>query len=879
AEREGEQPQATSLSWELEEIRAVVRQAARKAMGRDVDDTASLMANGLDSLNAVVLAQSLSQELGLSLGAVFALNHPTIDDMSEELQAELEEKGIKPNPSEYIAEVEASEQAVIETPPSVAQTKVREETKEDMKESMHIQADSNGDIAVVSTACRLPGGIDSPEALWDAVYSKRDCVTVVPRDRMAFDQYYDPNPDTVGKSYTNRAAFVEDVEFFDHEFFRIPIAEARAMDPQQRQMLEVSCEAFYKAGYNMASLKGAQVGVFVGQMSHDWAHMHKDDQLINPYFGAGSSAAITSNRLSYVYGLTGPSMTIDTACSSSLVAIDLAIEKLNNGSCEAALVGGVNLMLSHRPFVGCCSAKMLSHAGRCASFDDSADGYCRGEGIGAVVLKRMEDALRDEDEILAVIKGSAVNQDGHSATLTAPNGRAQQKVISDALSRAGIAGKDLDYVECHGTGTPLGDPIEIGALKAVTEHQRSKPLVVGTIKSNMGHLEGAAGIAGFIKAVEVVRRRYSPGVVHLNNVNSKIDVKNSDIVISGQGQELSVSKVFAGISSFGFGGTNAHVVIESYGEKLNPNNGDTELEAETSEQVAMLFTGQGSLFSGSIKGLYESNSVFQKSFDMYSANLAEMGVSVKEPLLEQSEQNNQRLKPTNVQQPALVAIQLAQLDMWKSRGVMPKSVLGHSVGELAAAVASGVMEAEDALALSVKRSSMMFSCDPGSMAAVMLPASQLQELPKDVVIAAENGPSLTVIAGPTDMLEATLEQQFPNIHVKLPVSHAFHSPMMAEAASKFSLEVSNYELREPNERVKMYSTLTGSESSAGLSRPEYWGEQILKPVKFVQAVNSMFSDSENIGKVIELGGGNTLIGMAKRILPELQTEWIESVEA
>ncbi|WIG71103.1 amino acid adenylation domain-containing protein (plasmid) [Photobacterium damselae] len=878
-DREGGPLQATSPSWELEKIKVVVRQAARKAMGRDVDDTASLMANGLDSLNAVVLSQSLSQELGLSLGAVFALNHPTIDDMSEELQLELEEKGIKPNPSVDIAEVGISEQAVIETPPSVEQIKEREETKEDMEMSMDIQVDSNGDIAVVSTACRLPGGIDSPEALWDAVYSKRDCVTVVPRDRMAIEQYYDPNPDTIGKSYTNRGAFVEDAEFFDHEFFRIPIAEARAMDPQQRKMLEVSCEAFYKAGYDMASLKGAHVGVFVGQMSHDWAHMHKDDQLVNPYFGAGTSAAITSNRLSYVYGLTGPSITIDTACSSSLVAIDLAIEKLNNGSCEAALVGGVNLMLSHRSFVGCCSAKMLSYAGRCASFDDSADGYCRGEGIGAVVLKRKVDALRDEDEILAVIKGSAVNQDGHSATLTAPNGQAQQKVIANALSRAGIAGKELDYVECHGTGTPLGDPIEIGALKAVTEQGRSKPLVVGTIKSNMGHLEGAAGIAGFIKAVEVVRRRYSPGLVHLDKVNSKIDIANSEIVISNQGQDLPASKVFAGISSFGFGGTNAHVVIESYGEKLDSNYEETEREDESSEQVAMLFTGQGSLFSGSIKGLYESNSVFRKSFDMYSANLAEMGVSVKEPLLEQSEQNNQRLKPTNVQQPALVAIQLAQLDMWKSRGVIPKSVLGHSVGELAAAVASGVMEAEDALALSIKRSSMMFNCDTGSMAAIMLPASQLQMLPKDIVVAAENGPSLTVIAGPTDILEATLEKQFPNMHVKLPVSHAFHSPLMADAASKFSLEVSNYKLRKPKKQVKLYSTLTGREASADLSRPEYWGEQILNPVKFVQAVNSMFSDSQRIGKVIELGGGNTLIGMAKRILPELQTEWIESVEA
>ncbi|MEC4003016.1 polyketide synthase, partial [Bacillus subtilis] len=260
--------------------------------------------------------------------------------------------------------------------------------------------------------------------------------------------------------------------------------------------------------------------------------------------------------------LTGPSMTIDTACSSSLVAIDLAVEKLRSGICSTALVGGVNVMLHPRSYIGCCAAKMLSFKGRCATFDEEADGYCRGEGVGAVVLKRLSDAQADGDPILAVIRGSAVNQDGRSASLTAPNGPAQEAVIKQALNVAGLEGRDVDYIECHGTGTSLGDPIEVEAIKNVLGDQRSKPLVLGSVKTNIGHLEGAAGIIGLIKTIEVLRHRKAPGNVHFKTLNPKINLDNFNAVISAHETQLGTgnpnSSLIGSISSFGFGGTNAH---------------------------------------------------------------------------------------------------------------------------------------------------------------------------------------------------------------------------------------------------------------------------------------------------------------------------------
>ncbi|EGQ9933738.1 hybrid non-ribosomal peptide synthetase/type I polyketide synthase [Vibrio vulnificus] len=835
------------------ELKLIVRSAVRKALGQDVSDDDPLMAKGLDSLNGVALAQEIGRSVGLSLGAIFTINHPSINDMVAELLTLAPQR------------ITTVEQPV----PSRAAVSTLATT------SVELPSNGNHDIAVVSVACKLPGAVEDTDELWQMLLTKPELMREVPKHRFDLDPFYDPDPAVLGKTYTKHGSFLDDVDAFDHEFFNIPVVEARAMDPQQRLLLEVACEAFYRAGYDMDSLKSQDIGVFVGQMSHDWAHMHGDRLLHDPYFGAGSAASITSNRISYLFGLSGPSMTLDTACSSSLVALDLAVNKLRQRDCSAALVGGVNLMLSHRSFIGCCAANMLSHAGRCASFDASADGYSRGEGVGAVVLKRLSDAEACGDDILAVIKGTAVNQDGRSASLTAPNGKAQQQVIQRALDDAGYRGRDLDFVECHGTGTPLGDPIEIDALQRVTGEGREKPLAVGTIKSNIGHLEGAAGIIGFIKAVESVRRRQVPGLAHFEMLNPKIDLTGSKLIIGSEATALSTGKVIGGVSSFGFGGTNAHVVLESYGEAST--NPESPASRSSNEGVSMLFTGQGALQSGVLKALYSADAVFRDALQNYTSKLQSYGIDLLPALLEPSDEHTRFLTPTRTQQPALVAMQLAMLEMWQNRGIRPATVLGHSVGEFAAAVAAGVMSPDQALELAVVRGQAMMDCEPGSMAALMVARSELEPLPEGIVCAAENGPKLTIVAGAKETLIPWLQQHHAGGFIELPVSHAFHSPMMDPAQDKLRQHLSSHSLHTPTD-VKFISTLTGQAEAEALTDADYWGEQMVQSVKYLAAVRALFESTEQPTTVIELGPGNTLIKMAQRIVDGAHPQWIESVD-
>ncbi|MFD4358157.1 SDR family NAD(P)-dependent oxidoreductase, partial [Nocardia sp. NPDC058518] len=421
-----------SGGFSAEEIHALVRKAVAEAIGRSVEDDDPLMANGMDSLSAVLLGQKLGRALGVSLGSVFVLNHPSIEELVEGLVAKYATAQTEPNTTptterapaqEVPAPVPASAPVPAPAPVSVPASATTlapapaAATIAEVQVAQHVTATSAANrtrieapskpaadepIAIVSSACRLPGDVYSPEDFWKMLQAGTDCVDDIPTSRFDIGQVYDPSPDAVGRSYTRRGAFMREVDSFDNEFFGIPINEARVMDPQQRLLLEVAYEAFHYAGYDKKSLRNADFGVFVGQMNHDWSHMMDSQHLTDPFYGAGASASIMSNRISYLLGLTGPSMTIDTACSSSLVAVDLAVEKLRSGVCSAALVGGVNVMLSSRSFIGGCSAKMLSFEGRCATFDVSADGYCRGEGVGAVVLKRLSDAVVDGDRVLAV---------------------------------------------------------------------------------------------------------------------------------------------------------------------------------------------------------------------------------------------------------------------------------------------------------------------------------------------------------------------------------------------------------------------------------------------------------------------------------------------
>jgi amino acid adenylation domain-containing protein len=417
-------------------------------------------------------------------------------------------------------------------------------------------------IAIIGMACRYPADATSPEALWEALASGRDGAREVPPDRWDIDELYDPTPGTAGRMYVRRSCFIDGVDQFEPLFFRISPREAVGIDPQQRLLLETTWEALEDAAIPPPSLVGSQTGVFIGISTNDYSALlsrtaHGSGS--NASAGAGNAASVASGRLSYTFGFHGPCMAVDTACSSSLVATHLAVQALRARECSLAVVAGVNLMLTPDITVNFCLGRMLSPDGACKTFDEGADGYVRGEGCGALILKRLSDAQADGNRILAVIRGSALNQDGRSAGLTAPNGLAQEAVIRKALANAGLRPDDIDCIEAHGTGTALGDPIEMHALRAVFAG-RSRPLHVGSVKTNIGHTEAAAGAAGLIKAVQVLRHQALPPTLHFRRLNPHIDLGGVDIRVP---TALTPTEIRAiGVSSFGFSGTNAHIVLE-----------------------------------------------------------------------------------------------------------------------------------------------------------------------------------------------------------------------------------------------------------------------------------------------------------------------------
>jgi acyl transferase domain-containing protein/acyl carrier protein len=423
-------------------------------------------------------------------------------------------------------------------------------------------------IAIVGMSCRFPGGANDPETFWTFLHEGRDLTRDVPADRWNLDEYYDADPDAPGKTNARRAGFLDQVDLFDPHFFGISPREAASIDPQQRLMLEVTWEALERAGYAPSRLKGTQTGVFVGIGSSDFASLliGADSESIDAYSGSGGGNCFAAGRLSYLLGLQGPSMAIDTACSSSLVAVHTACQSLRAGECRLAVAGGVNALLSPVTFIFLSKVRALSPSGTCRAFDADADGFVRGEGCGVVVLKRLSDALHDGDRVLAVIRGSSVNQDGASSGLTVPNGPAQQALVAEAIARAGVAPAEIGYVETHGTGTPLGDPIEAGALIAALGPGRTseQPLVLGSVKTNVGHLEAAAGIAGLIKVILSLEREEIPPHLHFARLNAHITPGSVRLVIptAPMPWRRGSARRVAGVSSFGLSGTNAHVVVE-----------------------------------------------------------------------------------------------------------------------------------------------------------------------------------------------------------------------------------------------------------------------------------------------------------------------------
>ena len=429
-------------------------------------------------------------------------------------------------------------------------------------------------FAIVGYAARFPGAPDA-DAFWDLLREGRDAVSEVPADRWDVDEFFDPEPGVPGKVVTRRAGFVDDVTGFDAPFFGMSTREVRMMDPQHRLLLETTWRAVEHSGTAPSALAGTNTGVFVGLATHDYLGMASDELTypeIEAYMAIGTSNAAAAGRISYRLGLQGPAIAVDTACSSSLVAIHQACQALRLGECDLALAGGANVLLTPATMITFSSAQMLAPDGRCKTFDAAADGYVRGEGCGVIVIKRLEDALRAGDRIRAVIRGSAVNQDGASGGLTVPNGVAQQRVIADALTRSDLEPSDVGYLEAHGTGTSLGDPIEAQAAGAAygAGREPSQPLLMGSAKTNIGHLEAAAGIAGVIKVILSLENGLLPQHLHFQNPSPHIpwDRLAVQVVKEATAWERTDRPRIAGISSFGFAGTNAHVILEEAPDDL-----------------------------------------------------------------------------------------------------------------------------------------------------------------------------------------------------------------------------------------------------------------------------------------------------------------------
>jgi amino acid adenylation domain-containing protein len=511
---------------------------------KEVDITVDFNSYGLSSRDAIVLSGDLEEWLERRLSPTLLYEYPSIELLSKHLAQNLPEQRL---------------------PGKVEESEVIDQNRNQLP---FYQGGSNGflnePIAVIGLDCRFPGA-DNPEAFWSLLANGVDAITDVPHNRWKLDEYYDASPGKKGKMISHSGGFLENIDFFDAQFFGISPREAMLMDPQQRLLLQTTWRAFEDSGIIPATIAGTACGVYIGISTNDYANYSKGDvSLLDVYTGTGNAMCIAANRISYFFDLRGPSIALDTACSSSLVAIHMATESLRKGESNMAIAGGVNLILSPELNVVFSQAGMLSPDGRCKTFDASANGYVRGEGCAVVVLKRLKDALSDGDYIHAIIRGSAVNQDGKSNGLTAPNGLAQQDVIRQAIHDAGIKPEDIDYIEAHGTGTSLGDPIEMNAIAAVMQgRSRDNPCIVGSVKTNFGHLESAAGIAGLIKTILSLENELIPTHLHFKNVNPFIHLDEMPIKIPASSipWQHDQKMRLAGVSSFGFGGTNAHVIV------------------------------------------------------------------------------------------------------------------------------------------------------------------------------------------------------------------------------------------------------------------------------------------------------------------------------
>lgn len=821
-------------------------------------------------------------------------------------------------------------------------------------------AQKNEPIAIVGMGLRLPGGSNSPDEFDAFLRTGQSGIGPIPADRWDVEALHASAPDDKGKITTGSGGFLDRIDLFDAPFFNISPKEARYIDPQQRMVLETAWQALEHAGIDPTPLRQRNGGVYMGVSSFDYGlHMgalpYED---LDGHLAAGSPIFAIAGRVSYFLGWRGPSLCVDSACSSSLSALHLAVQGLRSGECEIALCGGVNAV--HHPsfMVMFSHGQMLAADGQCKTFDESADGYSRAEGCGVVVLKRLSDAERDGDTVIALIRGTAIGQDGDSAGLTVPHGPAQELTIRKALAAASLTPADIQYVEAHGTGTPLGDPIELGAISNVfaQSHSKDTPLLVGSVKTNIGHMEPASGIVGVIKTA--LQLRSSTIFPHLNftEPSRRIPWDAYPVKVPTQCLPWTAPTRRAVVNSFGFAGTIAATVLEqapapralptpvdvppavnvftlsgknaaglrrqaeSYRQFLdaNPdlniermcytsnvgrahfthrrasvikNRADLIKLLDTAaapgagsapagiRKVAFLFSGQGTQYAGMGAALYERFAVFRQHVDECDQLFAtHLPVSVRSLILGQTDEP-ELLDQTGYTQPALLTFEYALAQLWMSWGIKPSVLIGHSIGEVAAAAVAGLFSLHDAVTLVAARARLMQSVrQAGGMAAVSLPEDDVQALlgnRPDLALAAVNAPDQCVVSGAADALaELTGELRERGIRVDaLVVSHAFHSPLMAEVYDEYRAAIATVEFHAPE--IPLISNTTGAVGKfTELGTPDYWVRHIGEPVRFMAGVQAV----EHRGRhaFVEIGPSTALTALAQRCVAAEDHRWIAS---